>query len=106
MGKLEGKIAIITGGASGIGEKMTHLFVDEGATVIAADINEEGLQNIESQHERITGLKLDVSSEEDWQELVDKVEKDFGKIDILINNAGVTTEKDITETGYKDWEFL
>lgn len=106
MGKLDGKIAIITGGASGIGEKMTHLFIEEGATVIAADINEEGLHKIENQHEKIFGMKLDVSKEKDWQELVEKVEKDHGRIDILVNNAGVTSEKTIEETEYKDWEFL
>src|SRR5699024_9106520 len=49
---------------------------------------------------------LDVSNEEDWQALVEKVEKDFGRIDILINNAGVTSEKTIDETTYKDWELI
>src|SRR5690625_2567599 len=106
MGKLDGKIAIITGGASGIGEQMTHLFVAEGATVIAADINEEGLRKIEEHSEKIVGIRLDVTNEEDWQALVEKVEKDFGRIDILINNAGVTSEKTIDETTYKDWEFI
>ncbi|PXW90324.1 NAD(P)-dependent dehydrogenase (short-subunit alcohol dehydrogenase family) [Pseudogracilibacillus auburnensis] len=106
MGKLNGKIAIITGGASGIGESLTHLFVEEGATVIAADINEEALQKISTKSDRIVGMKLDVSKEENWQELVQQVENEFGRIDILINNAGVTSEKPIEQVDYADWEFL
>ncbi|MGM8211215.1 SDR family NAD(P)-dependent oxidoreductase [Virgibacillus sp. W0430] len=105
MGRLNEKVAIITGGASGIGASMATLFRNEGATVIAADINQEALDKI-SEHENIHGMKLDVSSEEDWQALVENVESQFGKIDILINNAGVTSEKTIDQINYKDWEFL
>ncbi|MGM8365730.1 SDR family NAD(P)-dependent oxidoreductase [Virgibacillus sp. W0181] len=105
MARLDGKVAIITGGASGIGAEMATMFTGEGATVIAADINQDALDKI-SENENIHGMKLDVSAEEDWQSLVEKVVNDFGKIDILINNAGVTSEKPITEINYKDWEFL
>lgn len=105
MGRLSGKVAIITGGASGIGKQMSHLFVAEGATVIAADINETALQAV-SEHEQIQGIKLDVSNEDDWKELVEQVEAEYGRIDILINNAGVTSEKPIEEIDYEDWEFL
>lgn len=106
MGKLKGKIAVITGGASGIGKSLTHLFVSEGATVVAADINEDALQKVSEESDKIKGIKLDVSNEEDWQSLVHQVEQDFGRIDILINNAGVTSEKMINDIDYKDWEFL
>lgn len=105
MGRLSGKVAIITGGASGIGKQMSHLFVAEGATVIAADINETALQAV-SEHEQIQGIKLDVSNEDDWKELVEQVEAEYGRIDILINNAGVTSEKPIEEIDYEDWELL
>lgn len=105
MSRLANKIAIITGGASGIGKKMSHIFVEQGATVIAADINEAALNEV-SEHENIQGIKLDVSNEEDWKNLVDKVEQEHGRIDILINNAGVTSEKAIQDVDYKDWEFL
>ncbi len=106
MKRLAEKIAVITGGASGIGGKLTQMFVDEGATVIAADINEDGLQKIEEYSSKVKGIKLDVSSEKDWQHLVETVEKEFGRIDILVNNAGVTSEKTIEQIDYKDWEFL
>lgn len=75
MKRLAEKIAVITGGASGIGGKLTQMFVDEGATVIAADINEDGLQKIEEYSSKVKGIKLDVSSEKDWQHLVETVEK-------------------------------
>lgn len=106
MGKLTGKIAVITGGASGIGKSLTHLFVSEGAIVIAADINEEALRQVSKENENIKGMKLDVSNEADWQSLVHEVEEEFGRIDILINNAGVTSEKMIHDIDYKDWELL
>ncbi|MFE9519903.1 SDR family NAD(P)-dependent oxidoreductase, partial [Bacillus velezensis] len=88
MGKLENKVAIITGGASGIGEKMVDLFSKEGAIVIAADINEAALEKA-SQKENVYGMKLNVASDDDWAALTKEVNDRFGKIDILINNAGI-----------------
>lgn len=105
MSRLKDKVAIITGGASGIGASLAKLFTAEGATVIAADINQDALDQI-STHENIHGMKLDVTSEENWQTLVNNIEKQFGKIDILINNAGVSSEKSIQQIDYKDWELL
>ena|SRR5699024_5680038 len=105
MGRLQDKIAVITGGASGIGEKMSELFVKEGATVIAADINEAALEKVKNK-ENMQAIRLDVSNEDDWKKLVEQVEKEHGKIDILVNNAGVTSEKMLNSIDYKDWEFL
>jgi len=104
MGRLNDKVAIITGGASGIGEMMTKRFQQEGATVIAADINEEALKKVSQ--DNIHGMKLDVASENSWQSLLEKVMEQFGKIDILVNNAGITSEKPVAEIDYEDWEKL
>lgn len=105
MKKLEGKVAIITGGASGIGRKMVDVFREEGATVIAADVNEKALEEV-SQLENVVGIKLDVSSEEDWKKAVEEVVEKHGKIDILVNNAGISSEKSIEETTLNDWNLM
>src|SRR5699024_10071559 len=89
---LENKVAIVTGGASGIGENMVDLFSAEGATVIAADINEDALESANQKH-NVIGMKLDVSSDEDWKNLAKEIKERFGKIDILVNNAGISSEK-------------
>lgn len=101
--KLKNKVAIVTGGASGIGEGMVDLFQREGATVIAADINEEALA---SEKENVHGMKLDVSSDEAWETFANEVKGKFGQIDILVNNAGVSSEKPYTEIGKDDWDFM
>src|SRR5699024_3746025 len=100
MGRLDDKVAIITGGASGIGYRIVQSFKQEGATVIAADVNEEALEKLNE--DNVHGLKLDVSSDEGWEKLVKHVDKKFGKIDILVNNAGITSEKPIDQVTYKD----
>lgn len=105
MGRLDGKVAIITGGASGIGARMAKLFKKEGATVIAADRSEKALDSI-NHLDSIHGMKLDITVEEDWKRVIEEVKKEFGKIDILINNAGVTSEKEIQDITYEDWELL
>ncbi|WP_144475690.1 SDR family NAD(P)-dependent oxidoreductase [Cytobacillus oceanisediminis] len=105
MGKFDNKIVLITGGASGMGKRMSELFVEEGAYVIAADINKE-LLNVVSQHESIEGKLLNVMSEEDWKKAVDEIIAEHGRIDILINNAGIATEKDINETTIEDWDLM
>ncbi len=103
MGRLNGKVAIITGGASGIGEYMVNLFAEEGAYVIAADINEELLDK-SSEKARVYGMKLNVSSDEEWGNLVKNAIEQFGHIDILINNAGITSEKPFSEIELNDWQ--
>jgi NAD(P)-dependent dehydrogenase (short-subunit alcohol dehydrogenase family) len=105
MGRLENKVAIITGGASGIGECMVDLFHREGAVVIAADINEAALEKV-SQKENVYGLKLNVASDEDWQALVKEVVTKFGKIDILVNNAGISSEKEYKDINFDDWHKM
>ncbi len=105
MGKLTGKVAIVTGGASGIGEGMVDLFSSEGATVIAADINEDALAKA-SEKENVHGMKLDVSSDEAWATFAKDVKEKFGQIDILVNNAGISSEKPYTEIGKGDWDFM
>ena len=105
MGRLDNKVAIITGGASGIGEKMVERFSQEGAIVIAADINEAALEKV-NQKENVHGMKLDVSSDEVWKELIKEVNERFGKIDILINNAGISSEKPMEEITAKDWQLM
>lgn len=102
MGRIHNKVAIITGGASGIGERMVDLFSKEGAIVIAADINEEALEKA-SQKENVYGMKLNVASEEEWKALAKEVKDRFGRIDILVNNAGISSEKPYQEINIDDW---
>ncbi|WP_405081095.1 SDR family NAD(P)-dependent oxidoreductase [Paenibacillus chitinolyticus] len=105
MGQLDNKVAIITGGASGIGERMVDLFAQEGAIVIAADINEEALERA-SQKQNVHGMKLNVASDEDWAALAKEVNDRFGKIDILVNNAGISSEKPFQEIDAQDWQKM
>lgn len=105
MKRLENKVAIITGGASGIGERMVHRFSEEGATVIAADINEAALAEI-SKVDNVHGMKLNVASDEDWKQLLKTVKEKFGKIDILVNNAGISSEKLPEEVTIEDWQKM
>ncbi|WP_256759496.1 SDR family NAD(P)-dependent oxidoreductase [Cohnella sp. WQ 127256] len=105
MGRLDNKVAIITGGASGIGESMADLFAQEGAIVIAADINEAALEKV-SQKQNINGMKLNVASDEDWAALAKEVNERFGKIDILVNNAGISSEKPYDQINIEDWQKM
>lgn len=105
MGKLTNKVAIVTGGASGIGAGIVDLFQKEGATVIAADINDEALKKA-SEKDNVHGMKLDVSSDEAWRTFAKEVKDRFGNIDILVNNAGVSSEKPYTEINKDDWDFM
>ena len=105
MGRLDNKVAIVTGGASGIGEGMVDLFAKEGATVIAADINEKALKKADAK-ENVHGLKLNVASDEDWAAFSKEVKERFGSIDILVNNAGISSEKPFTDIDINDWQKM
>ncbi|MBN1262564.1 MAG: beta-ketoacyl-ACP reductase [Anaerolineae bacterium] len=89
--RLENKVALITGGAAGIGKATAIRFAEEGAKVVICDVNEEDGQALA---EEINGAfyKVDVTDRQDVQAWVDDVLEKFGKIDILINNAGITKD--------------
>lgn len=98
MKRLEGKIAIVTGGTKGIGLAVTKLFLAEGATVIACSRNKNDLDA-----EGVDYQKIDVSNVASCKEVVDYVVSKYGKVDILINNAGIM--KDRTTAKMTDDEF-
>jgi 3(or 17)beta-hydroxysteroid dehydrogenase len=110
MNRVKGKVAIITGAASGMGEASARLFAQEGAKVVLSDINEvDGqriAQEIISQGGACVFLKHDVASESDWQRVIASTLEQFGKLDVLVNNAGVTVNKDIEETTLEEWRWV
>ncbi|SFE24100.1 NAD(P)-dependent dehydrogenase, short-chain alcohol dehydrogenase family [Lentibacillus persicus] len=92
MGRLEGKVAIVTGGAGGIGQKTSETFLKEGAKVVLVDMNEELLNTAKSnlQHlGEVIAIKADVTSEDDVKNYVNETVEKFGHINIFFNNAGI-----------------
>ena len=99
--RLEGKVALVTGGASGMGRSEATIFAREGARVVVADILEaEGKEVAKAIGDAARFVKLDVTNEEEWQTAVAATEREFGKLDILVNNAGIsgTYTSDLTST--------
>lgn len=100
-GRLEGKVALITGGARGQGREMAELFTREGAAaVIAADVLEA--ENTEGS--RVQFVVLDVTRDDQWKSVIDRIIADHGKIDILINNAGIVLYEPILQTTNAMWD--
>lgn len=90
MGVLTGKVAIITGAAKGFGLASTKAFVKEGAKVVMTDVDEtEGKKQAGELGDNVIFIKQDVSKEEEWPKVFDKAEHTFGKVNVLINNAGI-----------------
>lgn len=90
MKRLEGKIALITGAARGMGESHARVFIEEGAKVILTDVNEElGLALANELGDNALFIKHDVANLEDWEKIVKLGEEKFGTINVLVNNAGI-----------------
>ncbi len=107
MKKLENKIAIITGGARGMGATNAKLFVEEGAKVVITDIlSQEGEKLAEILGAHCLFIKHDVSSEDRWNYVVSETEKKFGPVNILVNNAGITFNKSLETTTLDEYERL
>ena len=88
--RLDGKIALVTGASSGIGAQTVKLFSSLGAKVIAAARREDRLQDLANQYPNVMAVKCDVGVEADCKNVVDTIINEYGKIDILINNAGIS----------------
>lgn len=98
MKRLEGKVAIVTGAAQGMGASHVKRFVEEGAKVVFTDINEELGSKLEKDlGENAKFVKQDVTNESDWQNVVKQTEEAFGTIDILVNNAGISVNRPLLE---------
>ena len=108
--RLEGKVAIITGGARGQGATEARMFAQEGARVVIGDIRDELGMQVEAEIRELGGeavyLHLDVTSEDDWQRAIETAEQQFGKVDVLVNNAAIVLRKDIEETTGEDWDNI
>ncbi|MGF1507990.1 MAG: SDR family oxidoreductase [Myxococcota bacterium] len=91
MGRLDQKISLVTGGARGIGEAIARAFVAEGASCVVADIDVEGGEALAAQlGERATFRELDVRDEQAWRRVISDIETQFERLDVLVNNAGIT----------------
>lgn len=106
-GRLEGKVAIITGGASGMGAADARRFIEEGAKVLITDVNAEaGTKLAEELGENALFMTHDVASEEQWDAVVIKAKEHFGSVDVLVNNAGILIIKPIEETTHAEFKKL
>lgn len=110
MGRLDGKVAIISGGAKGQGAVETELFATEGAKVIFGDILDDEGKKVEAKIAELGGdveyIHLDVTSEDDWQHAVERAESKYGKLDILVNNAGISMRHSDMDVSSDDWDTM
>jgi NAD(P)-dependent dehydrogenase (short-subunit alcohol dehydrogenase family) len=97
--RLPGKVVLVTGAASGIGHAVAELFASEGATVFASDIASPKL----AYSDGIEALKLDVTSEDNWEAAVDTIVERTGRLDVLINNAGIIAYEPLHELEVNAW---
>ncbi|MBM3458413.1 MAG: sorbitol-6-phosphate dehydrogenase [Armatimonadetes bacterium] len=110
MGRLEGRVALVTGAGQGLGEALAHRLAAEGCLVTAADRNgpqaEAVAAAIRETGSRALGLQADVTSESEVEEMVARTVAEWGSLDILVANAGVLKSHDIQEFPLADWQFV
>ena len=105
--RLDGKVALITGGASGMGRSTAEIFAREGAKVVVADVlDAEGKEVVNSIGGAARFVHLDVTSEDAWQEAIAAALAAFGKLDILVNNAGISGTFDPDTLSTSAWDRL
>lgn len=96
---LEGKVAVITGGSRGLGQSMSELFADEGAKVVALDLGELTYEN-----ENVEFMELDVTDGEACEKVFNQIVEKYGKIDVLVNNAGITQDALTRKMTDEQWD--
>jgi NAD(P)-dependent dehydrogenase (short-subunit alcohol dehydrogenase family) len=110
-GRVEGKIALITGGAQGLGEASARMLVREGARVAISDVNIKGAEAVaasinESKKGAAIALSHDVTREDDWVRVLSETEKAFGGLHVLVNNAGIGLTKDLEAITLEEWRHV
>jgi NAD(P)-dependent dehydrogenase (short-subunit alcohol dehydrogenase family) len=110
MGRLDGKVGLITGAARGQGETEARLFAQEGAKIVLTDILvDQGQQvaaSIQTGGGEATFVQLDVSNPNEWTEVVRHAVQTYGRLDILVNNAGIALRAGLVDTTVADWDRL
>ncbi|MCP2034113.1 3alpha(or 20beta)-hydroxysteroid dehydrogenase [Planomicrobium sp. HSC-17F08] len=107
MARLEGKVAIITGAAQGMGAAHAQKFIQEGAKVVLTDLNEEKGKALAAElGENALFIKQNVTSEADWANVVAEAEAAFGPVNVLVNNAGITMAKSILQTTEEEYRRI
>jgi cyclopentanol dehydrogenase len=105
--RLENKVALISGGARGIGAAITKIFAREGAKLVIGDILEDEGRKTADEVTAAGGecffVRLDVTSEADWAQAAEEVKARFGRLDILVNNAGISARGTVEETSEAEW---
>lgn len=107
MNRVQGKVAVVTGAASGLGKAISFLLAREGAGVVLADINQadgqKAAEALNREGKQAFFIKLDVTSESDWAQVMKLTQERFSKLDILVNCAGVFHDKSIEDTTLESW---
>ncbi|HBT51774.1 MAG TPA: cyclopentanol dehydrogenase, partial [Petrotoga sp.] len=107
-GRLEGKVAIITGAARGMGKVEAEIFAREGAKVVVADILDNEAKDVADKINKdgyeAMAVKLDVSKADDWKKVVDQVTEKWGKVDVLVNNAGILSMNGVEDVSEEEWD--
>jgi 3-hydroxybutyrate dehydrogenase len=108
--RLDGKVALVTGAASGIGKRIAEVYADNGADVAIADLNLDGAnataKELHGKGVRAIGVKMDVTNEQEVEDGVASVIKQLGHVDILVSNAGIQIVNPIEKFSYSDWKKL
>ena len=108
--RLEGKVVFISGGSRGQGAAEAKLFAKEGASVVMGDILEDEGRRLEAEINESGGralfVKLDVTSESDWQNAIGQTVRAFGKLDVLVNNAAIYSRVPVEDTSVEEWDRI
>src|ERR1700691_6599491 len=110
--RLKNKVALISGGARGQGAAEAKLFINEGAKVVIGDVLDGDARKLSDDLNRAAGARvtvaihLDVTRAADWRAAVDACDREFGGLDVLVNNAGILNTKGIAETSEEEWDAI
>ena len=111
MGRVENKIALITGAAQGLGAETAKILTKEGASVVLTDINADGVRHVADEinsadSDKAIAFEQDVSSESGWQQTIEATRDRFGRLDILVNNAGIGSIGSVEDETLETWRHL